>query len=66
MLWLILGLILFLGVHSARMLVPDFREKFIAKRGEMTWKGLYALEALIGLTLIIWAMARRAWTGDPL
>ncbi len=36
MLWLILGLILFLGVHSARMLVPDFREKFIAKRGEMT------------------------------
>ncbi|WP_424981658.1 NnrU family protein [Maritalea sp. S77] len=54
MLWLILGLILFLGVHSARMLVPDFREKFIAKRGEMTWKGLYAVESLIGFALIVW------------
>ncbi|MCF4098066.1 NnrU family protein [Maritalea mediterranea] len=54
MVWLILGLVLFLGVHSARMLVPDFREKFIAKHGEMMWKGLYAIESLIGLALIIW------------
>jgi uncharacterized membrane protein len=51
---LILGLILFLGIHSARILADGARSRFIAKRGENTWKGLYSLISLAGFALIIW------------
>lgn len=58
MVWLILGLIIFLGVHSARMLVPEFRENFIARHGEKMWKGLYAFESLFGFAVIVWGFGQ--------
>lgn len=51
---LILGLVLFLGVHSARIVADDARTRFIAQRGEGLWKGLYTLASLLGFALIIW------------
>ncbi len=54
MLWLIVGIIVFLGVHSIRMVAPEWREKQIAARGEMAWKGPYALAVAVGLALIVW------------
>lgn len=51
---LILGLALFLGVHSLRILASDWREAQIARLGEMRWKGVYSLLSAIGLGLIIW------------
>lgn len=54
MTYLILGLVLFLGVHSLRMLAGDWREAQIARLGENTWKGIYALISAIGLGLIVW------------
>ena len=54
MLLLILGLILFLGVHSTRLFAPEWRAKHIAAKGLMTWKGLYALVSIIGFVLIIY------------
>jgi len=54
MVWLIAGIIIFLGVHSIRMVAPDWREKQIAARGEKAWKGPYALAIFVGLALIIW------------
>ena len=54
---LILGLILFLGVHSARILADDARTRFIATRGLGPWKGLYALVSGLGLAAIIWGYA---------
>jgi uncharacterized membrane protein len=50
---LILGLLVFLGVHSVRMLVPEFREAQLADN-ERRWKGIYSLLSLIGFALIIW------------
>lgn len=50
---LIIGLVVFLGVHSARLLAPEWRAAQIAKRGEMSWKTVYALVALAGLVLIV-------------
>lgn len=50
---LILGLVVFLGIHSVRIIAAEFREKQIDKRGLMAWKGMYALVALIGLVLIV-------------
>jgi uncharacterized membrane protein len=51
---LIFGLVLFLGVHSTRVFANDWRQRFIAQRGAMTWKGLYATASLLGFALIIW------------
>lgn len=50
---LILGLILFLGTHSIRMLAPGWRERMIGSLGEIPWKGLYSLVALVGFILIV-------------
>jgi uncharacterized membrane protein len=51
---LILGLVLFHGIHSIRILAPDFRAAQIARRGEGGWKGLYSLASAVCLILIIW------------
>jgi uncharacterized membrane protein len=53
MTWLVLGLILFLGIHSVRMLSPRVREAGVAALGLMRWKAAYSLIAVIGLAMII-------------
>lgn len=62
MLVLILGLVLFLGVHSTRIFVPEMREHYITARGANSWKMLYTVVSLVGLVLIVWGfvMARQA------
>ena len=58
---LILGLALFLGVHSTRIAADGWRTATIARIGEKTWKGLYALASIAGFVLIVWGfgLARR-------
>jgi uncharacterized membrane protein len=51
---LVLGLIIFLGVHSVRMLANEWRSAQIARIGEGPWKGLYSLASVLGLVLIVW------------
>jgi uncharacterized membrane protein len=51
---LILGLLIFLGVHSLRLFADDWRSRQLARLGEKPWKGLYALASLIGFVLICW------------
>ena len=58
MLYLIIGIVLFLGIHSVRIFAPDFRENFIASRGDNAWKGLYTIVSLIGLVLMIWGFGQ--------
>lgn len=53
---LIAGLALFLGIHSLRLFAAGFRARQVARLGEMRWKGLYALIALVGLALIVWGV----------
>lgn len=52
--WLILGLVLFLGVHSVAIVSPAGRDRLVAQMGEGAWKGLYALVSAVGLGLIVW------------
>ena len=49
---LILGLVIFLGMHSIRIVAGDWRTQQIARLGAGPWKGLYALASLVGLVLI--------------
>ena len=51
---LILGLLLFLGMHSVRIFAKGWRSQVIAQRGGGAWKGLYALVSLVGFGLIVW------------
>ena len=54
MIVLVLGLAIFLGVHSLRVFADDWRAAQIGRIGENAWKGLYSLFSLVGLVLIIW------------
>ena len=51
---LVLGLVLFLGVHSVRIVADGWRTQTLARMGEMPWKGLYSLVSAVGLALIVW------------
>jgi uncharacterized membrane protein len=54
MLVLIIGLILFFGPHSVRIVAEDWRQQTIARIGEGRWKGLYSLVSVLGFVLIVW------------
>jgi uncharacterized membrane protein len=54
MLLLVLGLALFLGVHSTRIVADGWRTSTIQRIGEKPWKGLYALVSIVGFVLIVW------------
>lgn len=58
---LILGLIVFLGLHSIRIVADDWRTQQIARIGLNRWKGIYSIVAAVGLVLIIvgFGMARQ-------
>lgn len=50
---LVLGLVLFLGVHSVRVVADRWRSATIARLGEGPWKGVYSLVSLAGLALVV-------------
>ena len=58
---LILGLLVFLGVHSLRIVADPWRTKQLQRLGEGPWKGLYSLVSIAGFVLIVWGfgMARQ-------
>jgi uncharacterized membrane protein len=51
---LILGLVLFLGLHSLRIFADNWRTQQIARLGLKRWKALYAVVAIVGFVLICW------------
>lgn len=65
---LLLGLVLFLGVHSVRVFAEGWRTAAMTKYGEGVFKGAYSLVSVAGFLLIVWGygMARTSpvvlWT----
>ncbi len=57
MLLLIVGLLLFLGIHSVRVFADGWRTNQITQRGEAAWKGIYSIIAVAGFVLIIWGFS---------
>ncbi|MGH8189962.1 MAG: NnrU family protein [Rhodanobacteraceae bacterium] len=51
---LIIGLIIFLSVHSVRIFADDWRAQQIEHFGLKRWKGLYSLVSIVGFVLLIW------------
>ncbi len=54
---LILGLVLFLGVHSIRIFAADWRQQQIENRGPGLWKGIYSLVSIVGLVVLVFGYA---------
>jgi uncharacterized membrane protein len=54
MTYLVLGLVLFLGVHSMRIFAEGWRTAALARLGENGWKGLYSLVSIAGFVLLVW------------
>jgi uncharacterized membrane protein len=56
--YLLLGLLLFLGVHSMRIFADGWRERAMRKYGGAAYKGIYALLSLVGFCLIVWGFGQ--------
>ncbi|EPC04616.1 hypothetical protein L861_04650 [Litchfieldella anticariensis FP35 = DSM 16096] len=54
---MLLGLLLFLGAHSVRIIADDWRQAQIERFGAPAWKIAYSLISVIGLALAIWGFA---------
>ncbi|MCU0967295.1 MAG: NnrU family protein [Rubrivivax sp.] len=60
---LILGLVLFLGTHSVRIVAEGWRTRMRDRLGENGWKGIYSVLALAGFVMIV--MGYGAARQDP-
>ncbi len=54
MIYLVLGLVIFLGAHSVRMVAEGWRARTRLRLGEGAYKGIYSLASLVGFGLIVW------------
>ncbi|MBU3725394.1 MAG: protein NrnU [Burkholderiaceae bacterium] len=59
---LLIGLILFIGTHSLRIVADGWRTQMVTRLGAMPWKGLISVLSLVGFILIVkgYAAARAA------
>jgi len=54
MVYLILGLVIFLSAHSLRIFAEGWRTQTLARMGEGPFKGVYSLVSLLGFLLVVW------------
>lgn len=62
---LIIGLLLFLGIHSVAIVAPAWRDHTAAQMG-LAWRGIYSLISLLGFVLIVRGYAEARLTPQVL
>lgn len=66
---LLIGLLIFLGVHSVRIVADDWRGAQIQRMGELPWKAAYSVASILGLALVIWGYGQTrldpVWVWQP-
>lgn len=60
------GLLIFLGLHSVRIVAPAWREAQIARLGEKAWKLSYTAVSLLSFGLLLWGFAKVRYTAPQL
>ena len=63
MMYLVTGLLLFLGVHSTRVFANDWRSQTLVRIGEKPFKGVYALLSIAGFALLLWGYGQARLQG---
>lgn len=51
---LVIGLLLFLGTHSVRIVAEPWRSATRERIGALPWKGIYSLLSIAGFVAIVW------------
>ena len=54
---MLLGLMIFLGVHSLRIVAEGWRLQTRARVGEKAYMGIYSLVSALGLVLMVWGFS---------
>jgi len=55
---LIVGIIIFLGLHLIRVIAPGLRQSMIASLGENGWKIAYSIVSILSLILLIYGFGQ--------
>ncbi len=63
---LILGVVLFIGIHLVRIVAPDLRNAGIAKLGENGWKIFYSVISVLGIFLMGRGYGAYRMEGSPI
>lgn len=59
---LILGLVIFIGAHSVRIVADGWRARMVVRIGLKPWKGMFALVSLIGFVLLVYGFGQARHT----
>lgn len=51
---LVVGLAIFIAIHSIRVVAAPWREAQIERFGMPAWRGFFALFSILGIVLIVW------------
>ncbi|MCB1909941.1 MAG: NnrU family protein [Rhodocyclaceae bacterium] len=54
---MLLGMAIFFGAHSVRIVAGRWRDRQRARLGPLAWKGAYSVVSLVGLVLMVWGYA---------
>lgn len=54
MTYLLLGLLIFIGVHSVRIVADDWRTRTRERIGPRAWTTIYSLLSVLGIVLVVW------------
>ncbi len=62
MTYLILGLAIFLGIHSISIVAPATRDRWATALGANVWRGIHSLISIAGFVLLVYGygLARQA------
>lgn len=55
---LVIGLILFLGIHLIRVVAPGFRQSMIDSVGKSAWRGIYSVASIATLVLLVYGFGQ--------
>jgi len=50
----LIGLLIFLGIHSISIINDSWRNRIVNKVGEWPWKGFYSLVSISGFIVMVW------------
>jgi len=62
----LLGLLLFLGSHSVRIVAEDWRVATRMRLGEKMYKGVYSLASIVGFALLVYGFSQIRWDNPML
>jgi len=60
---LVAGLVVFLGVHSLRIVADGWRAAMIERIGRNAWRALYSVVSLAGFALVVWGYGQARLEG---